>query len=71
MVTLYQWKVIRNRIFERFLMSQLSVFLLPHIPKEQLGFIPGTGTLDKGSVLADEIAHQALQTKKDVWAICP
>ena len=51
--------------FERVLMPQLSAFLLPHIPEEQFGFIPGTGTLDVGAVLSDQIA-QALQTKKDV-----
>ena len=33
-------------------MPQLSVFLLPHIPEEQFGFIPGTGTLDVGAVQA-------------------
>ena len=52
--------------FERVLMPQLSGFLLPHIPEEQFGFIPDTGTLDVGAVLADQIA-QALQAKKDVW----
>ena len=46
-------------------MPQLNVFLLPHIQGEQFGFIPGTGTLDVGAVLADQIA-QALQAKKDV-----
>jgi hypothetical protein len=51
--------------FERVLMPQLSAFLLPHIPEEQFGFIPDTGTLDVGAVLADQIA-QALQAKKDV-----
>ncbi|CAM9758002.1 unnamed protein product, partial [Heterosigma akashiwo] len=35
------------------------------IPEEQFGFIPDTGTLDAGAVLADQIA-QALQAKKDV-----
>ena len=53
--------------FERVLMPQLSAFLLPRIPEEQFGFIPGTGTgtLEVGAVLADQIA-QALQAKKDV-----
>ncbi|CAM9802502.1 unnamed protein product, partial [Heterosigma akashiwo] len=51
--------------FERVLMPQLSAFLLPHIPEEQFVFIPDTGTLDVGAVLADQIA-QALQAKKDV-----
>ena len=46
--------------FEKALMPQLSVFLLPHIPEEQFGFIAGTGTLDVSTVLADQIA-QALQ----------
>ena len=46
-------------------MPQLIVFLLPHIPEEQFGFIPDTGTLDVGAVLADQLA-QALQAKKDV-----
>ena len=50
--------------FERVLMPQLSAFLLPHIPKEQFGFISGTGTLDVGVLLVDQIA-QALQAKKD------
>ena len=39
--------------------------MLPHIPEEQFGFIPDTGTLDVGAVLADQVA-QALQAKKDV-----
>ena len=51
--------------FEMVLMPQLSAFLLPHIPEEQLGFIPDTGTLDVGAVLSDQMA-QALQAKKDV-----
>ena len=46
-------------------MPQLSAFLLRHIPEEQFGFIPGTGTLDVGAVLANQIA-QALQAEKDV-----
>jgi len=33
--------------FERVLIPQLSVFLLPHIPEEQFGFIPDTSTLDE------------------------
>ena len=51
--------------FERVLMPQLSAFLLPHIPEEQYWFIPDTGTLDVGAVLADQIA-QVLMTKKGV-----
>ena len=52
--------------FERVHMPQLSAFVLPHIPEEQLGFIPpGIGTLDVGAVLTDQIA-QPLQAKKDV-----
>ncbi|CAM9818725.1 unnamed protein product, partial [Heterosigma akashiwo] len=54
--------------FERVIMPHLSAFLLPHIPEEQFGFIPDTGTLDVGAVLADQIA-QALQAKKDVWLV--
>ena len=46
-------------------MPQLSACLLPHIPEQQFGFIPDTGTLNVGAVLADQIA-QALQAKKDV-----
>jgi hypothetical protein len=49
--------------FERVVMPQFSAFLLPHIPEEQFGLIPGTGTLDVGVVLADQIAR-ALQSKK-------
>ena len=45
--------------FDRVLMPQLSVFLLPQIPEEQFGFIPDTGTLDVGAILADHICSSS------------
>jgi hypothetical protein len=51
--------------FERVLMPQLSSFLIEHIPPNQFGFLPGTGTLDVGVILADQISR-ALEARKDV-----
>ncbi|CAM9923839.1 unnamed protein product [Heterosigma akashiwo] len=46
-------------------MKQLSSFLFGHIPPNQFGFLPGTGTVDVGVVLADRISL-ALEARKDV-----
>ena len=51
--------------FERVLMKQLSSFLFGHIPPNQFGFLPGTGTVDVGVILADTISL-ALEARKDV-----
>jgi len=51
--------------FERVLMKQLSSFLFGHIPPNQFGFLPGTGTVDVGVILADRISL-ALEARKDV-----
>ncbi|CAM9625752.1 unnamed protein product, partial [Heterosigma akashiwo] len=50
---------------ERVLMKQLSSFLFRHIPPNQFGFLPGTGTVDVGVILADTISL-ALEARKDV-----
>ena len=42
--------------FERVLLPQLRNRLLPFIPDEQFGFIPGSGTPDVGIIIADKIA---------------
>ncbi|CAN0145856.1 unnamed protein product, partial [Heterosigma akashiwo] len=49
--------------FERVLMKQLSSFLFGHIPPNQFGFLPGTGTVDVGVILADTISL-ALEARK-------
>ena len=46
-------------------MKQLSSFLFGHIPPNQFGFLPGTGTVDVGVILADTISL-ALEARKDV-----
>jgi hypothetical protein len=51
--------------FERVLMPQLASFLIEHIPSNQFGFLPDTGTLDVGVILADQISR-ALEARKDV-----
>ncbi|CAN0050088.1 unnamed protein product, partial [Heterosigma akashiwo] len=51
--------------FERVLMLQLASFLIEHIPSNQFGFLPDTGTLDIGVILADQISR-ALEARKDV-----
>ncbi|CAM9381446.1 unnamed protein product [Heterosigma akashiwo] len=52
-------------MFERVLMKQLSIFLFGYIPPNQFGFLPGTGTVDVGVILADAI-FLALEARKDV-----
>ena len=49
-------------------MPQLSKFLIPHIPAEQFGFLPGTGTMDAGLVIADEISR-VLEDREEVRLI--
>ncbi|CAM9689283.1 unnamed protein product, partial [Heterosigma akashiwo] len=51
--------------FERVLMKQLSSFLFGHIPPNQFGFLPGTGTVDVSVILADRISL-ALEARKDM-----
>ncbi|CAM9353205.1 unnamed protein product, partial [Heterosigma akashiwo] len=51
--------------FERVLMKQLSSFLFGHIPPNQFGFLPGTGTVDVGVILADRFSLP-LEARKDV-----
>ena len=52
-------------MFERVLVLQLAFFLIEHIPPNQFGFLPGTGALDIGVILADPISR-ALEARKDV-----
>ena len=54
--------------FEHVLMKQLSTFLFRHIPSSQFGFLPGTGTVDVGVILANKISL-ALEARKDVWLV--
>ena len=54
--------------FEKVLMPQLSSFLLRHIPYEQFGFIPNSGTNDVGVILADEIA-QSLENRIELYCL--
>ena len=49
-------------------MPQLSKFLIPHIPDEQFGFLPGTGTMDAGLVIADEISR-VLEDREEIRLI--
>ena len=51
--------------FECVLMKELSTFLFGHIPPSQFGFLPGTGTVDVGVIIADKISL-ALEARKDM-----
>ncbi|CAN0040516.1 unnamed protein product, partial [Heterosigma akashiwo] len=52
-------------MFERVLMKQLSSFFFRHIPPDQFGFLPGTGTVIVCVILADTTSL-ALEARKDV-----
>ena len=54
--------------FERVFMKQLSTLFFGHIPPSQFGFLPCTGTVDVGVILADKISL-ALEARKDVWLV--
>ena len=49
-------------------MPQLALLLIEHIPPNQFGFLPDTGTLDVGVIFADQISL-ALEARKDVWLV--
>ena len=54
--------------FERVLLPQLRSCLLPYIPDEQFGFVPGTGTADVGVIIADEVAT-ALEAREELRVV--
>ena len=54
--------------FERVLLPQLRSCLLPYIPDEQFGFVPGTGTADVGVIIVDEVAT-ALEAHEELRVV--
>ena len=54
--------------FERVLLPQLRSRLLPYIPDEQFGFVPGAGTADVGIVITNEIA-EALEAREELRVV--